>query len=260
MRNLIYYINRWTSTQVPYLIKNLLSVVCILTLTCFAVRSGAFEEYAATRACLFAILMCNIWSGTFNSIAMFYSESDYLLDDLNKFLSVKVYVFSNFLIQVFLCLIEALVSTVIFNAFYDYDPTGIIFENKSIEYAITFFLILCSADMLGFLVGMTIRNITSAMSIIPIILIVQFLFSGCLFELEGILNKLANFTTAKWGFSALGSITNLNHYLPPGSESDLFECSLPFIVSCWQQLSLISIICFIGAGGLLYIRINRSNN
>lgn len=260
MKNLIYYIDRWNSTQVPYLIKNIVSGICIFVLTCFAVKSGAFEEYTATKACLFAVLMCNIWSGTFNSIALFYSESDYITDDLNKFLSVRTYVIANLLIQLFLCLVESVTCTVVFKIFYHYDAVGLAVKNRNMEYSITFFLILISADMLGFLVGMIIKNITSAMSIIPIILIVQFLFSGCLFELEGILQIFARFTTAKWGFAALGAITNLNSYLPPGSENGLFEYSATYIFYCWKQLILLAVVCFVGSGILLYIRINHVKN
>lgn len=259
MRSLVYYIDRWSSTQIPYLVKNIISAICIFALTCFAVKSGAFEEYTATKACLFAVLMCNIWSGTFNSIALFYSESEYITDDLNKFLSVKTYVVANLLIQLLLCLVEALTCTMLFKLFYNYDATGIVFENKSMEYSVTFFLILISADILGFLVGMIIKNITSAMSIIPIILIVQFLFSGCLFDLEGILLTFARFTTAKWGFAALGAITNLNAYLPAGAENSLFEYSANYIFYCWQQLLLLTAICFVGSGFLLYLRINKPN-
>lgn len=257
MKSLIYYIDRWNSTQTPYLIKNVISAICIFALTCFAVKSGAFEEYTATRACLFAVLMCNIWSGTFNSIALFYSESEYITDDLNKFLSVSTYVVANLLIQLFLCIVEALACTVIFKLFYNYETAGIALDNRNIEYSITFFLILISADMLGFLVGMLIKNITSAMSIIPIILIIQFLFSGCLFELEGILRTFAKFTTAKWGFAALGAITNLNSYLPSDTKNELFEYSSTHVIYCWKQLFLLAVVCFVGSGILLYGRINK---
>lgn len=78
--------------------------------------------------------------------------------------------------QTFICLIEAMICIAVFNGFYDYSEQGIIF-NRNIEYFITFFSILISADMLGFAIGMVVTNIASAMSVIPIILIVQFLFS-----------------------------------------------------------------------------------
>ena len=120
MRDLIYYISRWNSTNAGYLQKNVLSSVGIFALACYATKSGVFEVYSSTRTCLFSILMCNVWSGTFNSIALFYSESEYVTDDLNKFLSVKTYVIANLIIQLFLCLVESALSIVLFELFYDY--------------------------------------------------------------------------------------------------------------------------------------------
>lgn len=204
----------------------------------------------------FALLMCNVWSGTFNSIALFFSESEYMVDDLKKIISVRTYVIANLLIQVFLCVVEALVCTVALVIMYNIDTIGLVFDNIYLDYFITFFLVLISADMLGFLVGMFIENIGSAMSVIPMILIVQFLFSGCLFELEGILSKVSVITTAKWGFAALGAITDLNSYVPALMQSDLFEHTLEYIFNCWQQLGLIAFTCFICASAVLYVKMN----
>ena len=258
MRRLRYTLIRWQNKNVSYAVKNVVSSLLIYCLTCNAIKEGVFDEYSSTKTCLFAILMCNIWSGTFNSITVFYSEANYIIDDLNKFLSVRVYVFSNFLMQTFICLIEAMICRAVFNGFYDYSEQGIIF-NRNIEYFITFFSILISADMLGFAIGMVVTNIASAMSVIPIILIVQFLFSGCLFELQKELEPIAAFTTAKWGFAALGTITNMNSYLQYGKDDVLFEYSTNHLLECWAFLAILSAICFILSGIFLYIRINKPN-
>lgn len=259
MRKLIYHIIRWNLTNMEYLVKNICSACLIFFVTCIAVKKGAFESYSETKACLFALLMCNVWSGTFNSIALFFSESEYMIDDLKKFLSVRTYVFANLIIQAFLCLIEALVCTVLLVLVYKIKNSGLVFSNIYLDYFVTFYLVLLSADMLGFCVGMLIKNIGSAMSVIPLILIVQFLFSGCLFDLEGLMSKVAIVTSAKWGFAALGAITNLNSYLPEGMELSLFEQTSSYVVQCWQQLGIITAICFIGAAAILYFRMNQYN-
>ena len=260
MRDLIYYISRWNSTNAGYLQKNVLSSVGIFALACYATKSGVFEVYSSTRTCLFSILMCNVWSGTFNSIALFYSESEYVTDDLNKFLSVKTYVIANLIIQLFLCLVESALSIVLFELFYDYDTIGIVFSNKNFDYWMTFLLVLFSADMLGFLLGMLIKNIDLAMAIIPVVLIVNLLLSGCLFDVEGVLDSISNVTTAKWGFAALGSISDLNSFLPPDMKNSLFECTSTYILYCWGRLIMIAAVCFIGSGVLLYYRLNWTEN
>jgi len=259
MRDFRDYIDRWFSTKATNLLGNTMMTAIVMAVTCYAVRKDVFDAFTATRSCLFAVLMCSVWSGLFNTIALFFSERDYLLDDLNKFLPVRVYISANFLIQVLLCLIEAIVSACIFSAFFSYDSTGALLSSRSIEFGITFFLVMLSADMLGFLVGMMINSITSIMTVIPVILIVQLLLSGCLFDLEGILEKAANFTTARWGFYALGSIADLNQFIEM-AWFDEFRPDGDYIIYCWSYLMLLSVICILLSGIFLYWKINRVEN
>lgn len=253
------YIWRWICTRAADLLKNTLMTVGIMIVTCYAVQKDVFSTYSATKACLFSVLMCCIWSGLFNSIALFYSERDYLPDDLNKFLHVRTYVAANFTIQLFLCLVEAIVSAVVFFLFFDYSAEGIVFGNRTADFAITYFLIMMSADMLGFLVGMLIDSITSIMTIVPVILIAQLLLSGCLFDLSGILEKAANFTTARWGFYSLGAIADLNSMLPDGAKLDIFRSDVRYVLYCWKYLILLTVICTFLSGILLYIKVNRKD-
>lgn len=264
MRSLIYYLERWSLTNTSYLIKNIVSSALIFIFACYAVKNGVFEVYGDTRSCLFTLLMCAIWSGIFNSIALFYSEADYTLDDLNKIVTVKVYVIANLLIQIFVCVVEGVICTTIFNFFYNYDFSGIFFSNANFDFVLTFILIMLSADMLGFATGMLVSNITTAMTLIPILLIVQFLFSGCLFELDRIMKPLARFTTAKWGYSALGSISRLNDLLlemnPLATVDPIFEATKENLLNCWGNLLILIIVFVFIAGILLYRKINYGKN
>ena len=260
MRNTIDYISRWVSTKIGVILSNTLTAAGILIITCLAVKNGVFEEYGATKACLFAVLMCNIWSGIFNSIGVFCSERDYILDDLYKFLPVRSYVAGNVIIQLFQCLLEAMISASIFKIFFDYEKAGIFLPSRGIEYLITFFLILYSADMLGLLAGLMINSITSIMSAIPILLVAQFLFSGCLFELNDLFDKLAYITTAKWGFYSLGSIADLNSLLPVDMGKPSFKPEADYIMYCWRYLFLLTILFILLSGMLLYFKINRTES
>lgn len=264
MRSLIYYLERWSLTNTSYLLKNIISSALIFTIACYAVKNGVFEVYGDTKSCLFTLLMCGIWSGIFNSIALFYSEADYTLDDLNKIVTVKVYVIANLLIQIFICIVEGVICTTIFRFFYHYDFSGIFFHNANFDFMITFILIILSADMLGFATGMLVSNITTAMTLIPVLLIIQFLFSGCLFELDSILKPLARFTTAKWGYSALGSISRLNDLLlemnPLETIDPILKATKENLLNCWGNLLILIVVFVFMAGILLYRKINCGEN
>lgn len=260
MRNTFDYIIRWLTTKIGVLLSNALVAAAILCLTCIAVRNNAFEEYNATKACLFAVLMCNVWSGIFNTLGVFCSEQEYIVDDLQKFLPVHTYVIGNVLIQLFLCLLEALISTSIFKWFFDYEAEGIFLSSRSLEYLVTFFLVLVSADCLGFMTGLLIKGITSIMTAVPILLVAQLLFSGCLFELDGVLSKVANITTAKWGFNSLGSLADLNNLPLAPMASDAFRAEADYIMYCWSYMVLLAIIFILLSGVVLYFKLNNKQD
>ena len=70
MKGLVYYLERWCSTNIPYIIKNVITSAFIFGFACNAVKDGAFEVYGSTKSCLFTLLMCTIWSGIFNSLIL----------------------------------------------------------------------------------------------------------------------------------------------------------------------------------------------
>ena len=230
MKGLVYYLERWCSTNIPYIIKNVITSAFIFGFACNAVKDGAFEVYGSTKSCLFTLLMCTIWSGIFNSIALFYSESEYVLDDLDKLISVRDYVIANFIIQVVLCIIQGIVSTTIFVLFFDFNFKGVLFHNPNFDFLITFILVAISADMLGFATGMLVKNITSA----------------------------------QWGYSALGSISRLNDLMlkvsPELKIDSMFEATKNNLINDWKYLILLTIICLFVSGILLYKKVNYDEN
>ena len=138
------------------------------------------------------------------------------------------------------------------------------FHNPNFDFLITFILVAISADMLGFATGMLVKNITSAMALIPILLIAQFLFSGCLFELKGFMKPFAKYTTAQWGYSALGSISRLNDLMlkvsPELKIDSMFEATKNNLINDWKYLILLTIICLFVSGILLYKKVNYDEN
>ena len=185
-----------------------------------------------------------------------FSEREYTPDDLDKFLSVRTYVAANCMIQMCLCAVEAIESAAIFSGFFGHTDGGLLFGSRTLDYTLAFFLITFSADMLGFLIGILISSITSIMTVIPIVLIAQLLLSGCLFELDGFLAKIAEFTTAHWGFYALGSIADLNSLPPFNIPQSVFPRNREYVAACFSQLALLTLICIFFSGVLLYLKTN----
>ena len=79
-----------------------------------------------------------------------------------------------------------------------------------LDIGISLFLITYCADMMSLMVSAFVRNTTTAMTIMPFLLIFQLVFSGAFFQLDGISTKITNFTVAKWGLTALCSQGDYN--------------------------------------------------
>ena len=80
---------------------------------------------------------------------------------------------------------------------------------------------------------------------LPFILMVQFIFSGQLFELGDTLDKISKFTISKWGMDLLGSIgniTDLTITIPvEDSIYDTFKFSAEHVINLWAIILFILI-------------------
>ena len=77
---------------------------------------------------------------------------------------------------------------------------------------ISMFLVTFAADMLSLVISSVVHNTTTAMTMMPFMLIFQLVFSGGMFSLDGFARKFSNVTITKWGlnsFCALGNYNNL---------------------------------------------------
>ena len=79
-----------------------------------------------------------------------------------------------------------------------------------IEYYITILLIMYASDTLGLMISCFVKSEQLASQLSPYILIVQLLFSGVLFAIEGAASTVSALMLSRWGMEALGSTSDLN--------------------------------------------------
>ena len=82
-----------------------------------------------------------------------------------------------------------------------------------VENFITIYLLTFGAAVLGLMISSISSTPTTAMTIMPFVLIVQLVMSGVLFELKGAAEAFSYITLSKWGMSAFGCEANLNSIL-----------------------------------------------
>lgn len=173
-----------------------------------------------TESGCFSIVSACIWIGIFNSIQVVCKERDIIKREHRSGLHISSYIVARALYEMIICFVQAAIMLVLCMIFLNFPEEGLVTGNIIIDVFITFFLILLSADYLGIAVSSIVKTTTTAMTVMPFLLIVQLVLSGVLFALEGNTELIAKITISKWGMESLGSIVNMD--------------GLPYNAAGWQ--------------------------
>ena len=151
----------------------------------------------------FAFSCICIWNGFFNSIQVICRERPIIKREHRSGLHMTSYVFAHMIYQAFLCSCQTVITIIVMLfAKVTIPETGYVF-NSYIDLFVTLFLITYAADMTALFVSSLVKNTTTAMTVVPFLLIFQLIFSGGFFSLTGNAYKLSYFTVSKWGLTAL---------------------------------------------------------
>lgn len=185
-------------------------------ITVWIAGKDMFNNCESTKSACFIIVCAAIWGGLFNSIQVVVKERDIIKREYTSgALRIGCYTASRAIVQLGLCAIQsAALCLSFFGVKFVYDnplpESGLIFPSAMVEYYITAFLIMYAADTLGLMISCFVKSEQLASQMSPYVLIVQLLFSGVLFPMEGGASTVSAFMLSRWGMEALGSISNLN--------------------------------------------------
>lgn len=182
-----------------------------------------FKTMEGTTTGGFTLICVCIWIGMFNSIQVICRERNIVKREHRSGMHISSYVISHMIYQAFLCLMQTIIVLITCTTCKVPFPTeGVVFKYFLLDAAITLFLVMYSSDILSLMISGIVSTPTQAMTIVPFILIIQLVFSGTMFQLNGEYTKyLTSLTISKWGMECLCSIGNYN--------------SLP-MVTLWNQI------------------------
>lgn len=212
--------------------KNLISTCLITILIAGVLPEDVFLNYGPTRNGCFALICAGVWVGVFNSIQSICRERDIIKREHRSGLHISSYVAAHMIYELMLCLVEALIMTVIiccsFGMNNGYMPENGVFLPTWLELYISFFLLIYSSDILGIMISSIVRTPNTAMTVMPFVLIIELIMCGYIFELEGFSEKLSYLTVSKWTLNALCTTANVNSmddYIPKFVPDYLFTTS-----------------------------------
>lgn len=194
--------------------KFVLFAAIIAVIMAAVTGENMFESFESTKSGFFTLASACIWIGIFNSIQSICKEHDIIRSEYRQGMKLSAYISANVLWQAVLCLVQAVVIFVIcvaFGFFSEAPSDGVMFSALA-EYFITIYLLTFGSAVLGIMVSSISGNPTTAMTIMPFVLILQLIMCGVLFELEsgGFADIVSHITYSKWGMSAFGASGDIN--------------------------------------------------
>lgn len=201
------------------LIMIFIQPVLIGLLMALVAEKGIYDKMFETRSILFALMSAGIWMGLFNTIQEIYKERVILKREYMANLKLPLYMLSKYIVQALIAIAQSVIMIAVFVAVKGAPKCeGVIFGNAVVEMMVTIFITIYVSAGFGLLISAISKNGDRAMSIAPFILIIQLLFSGILFSLNGATEKISYLTFSRWSMEALGSTNSLNDLEPVGEE------------------------------------------
>ena len=193
----------------------------------FVVGQNMFVTQEGTLMGVFALVCVCIWNGFFKSIQVVCRERSIIKREHRAGLHMSAYIGAQMVYQFLLCAGQTVVTLLIFRF------AGVKLPDKGI------------VTMSG-LADLGVRTTTTAMTVMPFLLIFQMIFSGSFFELNGPAEKLKVITISHWGMDSMCAVGRYN------------ECSN---VTLWNTLFKFRNVEFMGEKPLLELmrEVERKN-
>lgn len=196
--------NDWKVLPMAAIIAGLVSMV---------IGGGLFQTMEGTLQGAFALSCVCIWNGFFNSIQVICRERTVIKREHRAGLHMTSYVAAHLIFQMLLCAVQSVITILVCGfSGVKFPQAGIISgtpEGFMMELFVTLFLITYSSDILALMISAIVHTTTTAMTVMPFMLIVQLVFAGY-FSIPALLNDVMDMMISKWGTQALCALSHYN--------------------------------------------------
>ena len=180
-----------------------------------------FNKYHITRTSSIMFISAALWIGLFNSVTSICNERKVIKFEYQiKGLSLPSYVAARVLTELVLCLAEAVLMIGTIVILYPHAQGN---GSQIVLFGVTLFLVIFTSDMLSLLISAFVKKSSQAMTAMPLVLMVQLLFSNFLQSLDEkipFLVWISHATITRWGTTAFFRIANMNNLVPSQGHTD----------------------------------------
>jgi hypothetical protein len=216
---------------------------------------GPSSSAGDAQKVLFIMAFAAVMFGCINGAREIVKEAPIYRRERAVNLGIVPYMFSKIVVLGVLCLFQSAILVILVNLVAPLHSS--IFLPAPLEIYITIALTSLAGLMIGLTVSAFAPNNDRAMSLIPIILIPQVIFSGTIFPLTGgIMQFLGLFFAVRWAMAASGSTVGLDNYLPSGDKllgnNNVYQNSSGYLFLVW--FALIAMIVLLGFAIAYFLR------
>ena len=202
MLRMFVYQNDWKVLPMAALIAGLVGMV---------IKSRLFVSMEGTLMSSFALVMVCIWNGCFNSIQVICRERDVIKREHRSGMHISSYIFSHMIYQALLCMMQTAVTLYVTSLVgVNYHEKGLFTRWLIVDFGISMFLISYASDMLSLWVSSLSRSTTTAMTIMPFVLIFQLVFSGGMLALPKWTERITPLTISNPALKVITAQSNYN--------------------------------------------------
>ncbi len=197
------YQNDWKVLPMAAVIAGLVAMV---------VKNMFFISMEGTLMSAFALTCVGIWNGCFNSIQVICRERDVIKREHRAGMHISSYVIAHLIYQGMLCLLQTAITLYVFRLLgVRFPDKGLFTRWMIVDIGISLLLVTCASDTLALWISSLSRNTTTAMTIMPFVLIFQLVFSGWMLQLPEWSKPLSDLTISRYGLTAIASQADYNN-------------------------------------------------
>ena len=197
------YQSDWKVLPMAALIAGLVGMV---------VRRKFFINMEGTVMGAFAMVCVCIWNGCFNSIQVICRERDVIKREHRSGMHISSYIVAHMIYQALLCLLQVGVTLFVTKQVgVKYPIEGKIMPLFIVEFGISLFLITYASDMMSLWISSLAHTTTTAMTIMPFVLIFQLVFSGGMLTLPSWSKPLTYLTISNPGLKVIAAQSDVNN-------------------------------------------------
>lgn len=245
----------------------LLQAPLLAALISFVADDNQFQQYEMTKSLLFALSCSAFWVGMLNAIQEVCKERTILKREYMTGLSLSAYISSKIIVLGILCLIQSVLITGVFGLLVGLPEEGI-WLPPFVELLVTTFITAAGSTAMGLFVSSLFSNADRAMTVAPILLMPQILFSGLIFKLSGATEVISWIAVCRWSMEGYGTTANLNGLplrlqqegiLIPHEAEAFFDFTVAHLLSSWGILILYTFI-FLALARMVLSKIGKESS